>query len=92
MGRIAMRQVESAEIPIDGGTAVQDDPARPVFSGNGPDDYACVACGNVLASSMPPEWMNRKLRIKCGRCKTINAAVEVAGVDYRRAFGSPRGG
>jgi phage FluMu protein Com len=92
MKQIAMRRVEPGEIPIDGGTAVQDDPARAVFTGNGPDDYVCVECGNVLAVSMPPEWMNRKLRIKCGRCKTINAAIEVAGVDYKKAFGSPRGG
>ena len=33
----------------DGGTAVQEDPDRPVFHGNGPDDYVCVECGNVLA-------------------------------------------
>ena len=28
---------------------MQDDPGRPVFNGNGPDDYVCVQCGNVLA-------------------------------------------
>jgi len=43
----------------------------------------------VLAVSMPPEWMNRKLRIKCGRCKTVNVAIEVEGVDYAKAFGRP---
>lgn len=92
MAQIAMRKVQAGEIPIDGGTALQEDPDRPVFRANGNDDYVCVSCGNVLAASMPPEWMNRKLRIKCGRCKTINAAIEVDGVDYRKAFGSPRGG
>jgi phage FluMu protein Com len=92
MAQIAMRKVQPGEIPIDGGTALQESFERPVFTGNGPDDYVCVSCGNILAASMPPEWMNRKLRIKCGRCKTVNAAIEVPGVDYRKAFGGPRGG
>ena len=90
--QIEMRSVVPSEVPPDGGTAVQDDPERPVFSGNGADDYVCVSCGNVLAVSMPPEWMNRKLRIRCGRCRTVNVAIERPGVDYRKAFGSPRGG
>ncbi|MHB8694942.1 MAG: hypothetical protein ACYDHH_27220 [Solirubrobacteraceae bacterium] len=90
--RIEMRSVEPGEVPPDGGTAVQDPPERPVFSGNGADDYVCVNCGNVLAVSMPPEWMNRKLRIRCGRCRVVNVAIERPGVDYRKAFGSPRGG
>jgi phage FluMu protein Com len=91
MARIEMRLPEHGEIPPDGGTAVQEDPDRPVFRGNGLDDYVCVECGNLLASSMPPEWMNRKLRVRCGRCKTINVAIEVEGIDYRKAFRSPRG-
>jgi phage FluMu protein Com len=93
MAQIAMRRVEPSEIPIDGGTALQEDPSRPVFTGNSSDDYLCAACGNVLAASMPPEWMNHKLRIKCGSCKTVNAAIELPGVDYRKAFGgnSPGG-
>ncbi len=89
MAQILMRRPEPGEVPRDGGTAVQEDPARPVFRGNGPDDYVCVECGNVLATSMPPEWMNRKLRVKCGRCRTVNVAIEVAGIDYRKAFGRP---
>jgi hypothetical protein len=87
--RIEMRRPEVGEVPRDGGTAVQENPDRPVFSGNGPDDYVCVNCGNTLAASMPPEWMNRKLRIKCGRCRTVNVAIEVEGVDYSKAFGRP---
>ncbi|HWF53102.1 MAG TPA: hypothetical protein VG223_00680 [Solirubrobacteraceae bacterium] len=83
----AMREVKPGEVPPDGGTALQDDPARPVFHGNGDDDYTCVRCGNVLAASMPAEWMNRKLRIKCGVCRTVNAAIERSDVDYRAAFG-----
>ena len=69
------------------GPRIQEDADKPVFSGNGPDDYACVNCGNLLAAAMPPEYMNRKLRIRCGRCRTINVAVEVEGIDYGKAFG-----
>ncbi len=82
-----MRHVEPGEVPPDGGTAVQMDPDRPVFSGHGSDDYVCVSCGNVLAASMPAEWMNRKVRIRCGRCRAVNVAVEEEGVDYSKGFG-----
>lgn len=87
MATIAMRLIEASEIPEDGGTAVQDDPDRPVFRGLDGDDYVCASCGNVLARAMAPEYMNAKLRIRCGRCRKINAAIEVEGVDYRKAFG-----
>jgi phage FluMu protein Com len=90
MAAKAMRHVVEGEVPPDGGTAVQEDPGRPVFRGNGPDDYVCVECGNVLAASMPPEYMNRKLRIRCGRCRTVNVAIEVDGIDYGSAFKRPR--
>ena len=89
MARIAMRHVQPGEVPPDGGTAVQQDPERPVFRGNGPDDYVCVSCGNVLATAMPPEYMNRKLHIRCARCRTVNVAIEVEGVDYGAAFKRP---
>jgi len=82
-----MRRPEAGEVPRDGGTAVQEDPGRPVWRGNGPYDYVCVECGNVLAASMPAEWMNRKVRVKCGRCRTVNVAVEEDGVDYTKGFG-----
>jgi phage FluMu protein Com len=85
-----MRHVSEGEVPPDGGTAVQLDVDRPVFRGHGSDDYVCVECGNVLAASMPPEYMNRKLRIKCARCRTINVAIEVPGVDYAAAFKRPK--
>ena len=81
-----MQLVAPADIPEDGGTAVQDDPGRPVFRGLDGDDYVCAECGNLLASRMAPEYMNSKLRIRCGRCRKINAAIEVPGVDYRKAF------
>jgi phage FluMu protein Com len=87
MAEILMRLAEPGEIPPNGGTALQENPAKPVFSGNGPDDYVCASCGNLLARAMPPEYMNRKLRIKCGRCRTINVAVEIEGIDYGKAFG-----
>ena len=44
-----MRQIREGEVPRDGGTAIQEDADRPVFHGNGPDDYVCVSCGNLLA-------------------------------------------
>jgi phage FluMu protein Com len=75
MARIPMRHVEPAEVPPDGGTAVQLEAGRPVFSGNGPDDYVCVECGNVLATGMGLESMTKRVRIKCGRCRTVNVAV-----------------
>jgi phage FluMu protein Com len=51
----------------------------------------CVSCGNLLAVAMAPEYMNRKLRIRCARCKTVNVAIEVEGVDYASAFKRPAG-
>jgi DNA-directed RNA polymerase subunit RPC12/RpoP len=75
MATITMRQIRAGEVPRDGGTAVQDDPDRPVFHGNGQDDYVCVACGNLLATSMQPVQMTKKVRIRCGRCSTVNVSV-----------------
>ena len=82
-----MREPREGEIPRDGGTAIQQDPDTPVCRGNGPYDYVCVSCGNVLAASMPAEYMNRKVRVRCGRCRTVNVAVEEEGVDYSKGFG-----
>jgi phage FluMu protein Com len=90
MATLTMRLPEPGEIPPNGGTAVQENPDKPVWSRNGPDDYVCVNCGNLLARAMPPEYMNRKLRIRCGRCRTINVAVEIDGIDYGKAFGQRR--
>ena len=72
-----MRAVQSGEVPVDGGTAVQDRADRPVFRGNGDDDYVCVSCGNVLAIGMAPEYMTRRVRVRCGRCGTVNIAAEI---------------
>ena len=75
MATVTMRKVRPGEVPPDGGTAVQDDPDRPVFSGNGPDDFVCVQCGNVLAARMDPDYMTKKVRVKCAVCRTVNVAV-----------------
>jgi phage FluMu protein Com len=76
MAVIKMREIREGEIPFAAGTAVQDDPGRPAFNGNGPNDYVCVKCGNLLAHDMHPFQMNVKLRVKCGVCETINVAVQ----------------
>jgi phage FluMu protein Com len=75
MAKVTMRQVRPGEVPPDGGTAIQEDAGRPVFHGNGPDDYVCVECGNVLAEAMHHEQMTLKVRIRCGRCRTVNVAI-----------------
>jgi ribosomal protein S27AE len=79
-----MRAVVEGEVPIDGGTAVQMDPDRPVFRGNGSYDYVCVGCGNVLASGMDPEYMTRRVRVRCGRCGTVNISAQVPITPARR--------
>ena len=75
MAVVMMQRVRPGEVPPDGGTAVQDDADRPVFSGNGPDDYVCAECGNVLATSMSSEYMTFRVRVRCGRCRTVNVAA-----------------
>ena len=75
MATISMREIREGEVPYDGGTAVQEDPDRPVFNGNGTDDYVCVECGNVLAVGMHPVQMTRKVRVRCGRCSAVNVSV-----------------
>jgi phage FluMu protein Com len=75
MARVTMREVRPGEVPPDGATALQQDVDRPVFAGNGPDDYVCVSCGNVLAASMHAIQMTLKVRVKCARCGTVNVAI-----------------
>jgi hypothetical protein len=75
MATVTMREIREGEVPFAAGTAVQEDPGRPAFTGNGPDDYVCVQCGNVLAASMHDVQMTKKVRVKCGVCKTVNVAV-----------------
>jgi hypothetical protein len=75
MASVTMRQIREGEVPFAAGTAVQHDAERPVFTGNGPDDYVCVTCGNVLATAMHQMQMTRKVRIRCALCSTVNVAV-----------------
>jgi phage FluMu protein Com len=75
MGRITMRRVRPGEVPAGGGTAIQEAPDRPVWTGNGPDDFVCAQCGNVLAARMDPDYMTKKVRVKCAACKTVNVAI-----------------
>ena len=75
MATIVMRQIRAGEVPRDGGTAIQEDASRPVFRGNGHDDYVCVQCGNVLAAAMDGTYMTKKVRVRCGSCATVNVAI-----------------
>ena len=75
MARVAMREIREGEVPFAAGTAVQEDPGRPAFRGNGPDDYVCVKCGNVLAEGMHEMQMTKKVRVRCAACDTVNVAV-----------------
>ena len=75
MASVVMREIREGEIPFAAGTAIQEDPDRPAFRGNGPNDYVCVQCGNVLAESMHSMQMTKKVRVRCGRCSTVNVAV-----------------
>jgi len=75
MAMVVMRRIREGEVPFAAGTAVQEDVDRPAFRGNGPDDYVCVECGNVLAASMNAVQMTKKVRVKCARCRTVNVAV-----------------
>ncbi|HLY48686.1 MAG TPA: hypothetical protein VKR21_05765 [Solirubrobacteraceae bacterium] len=79
-----MRELERGEMPFDGGTAVQENPERPVFRGNGADDWVCASCGNVLAAQMDADYMTKKVRIRCGRCRTVNVSAEVPVTAARR--------
>jgi len=75
MATIRMREIHAGEVPFAAGTAVQEEVDRPAFRGNGPHDYVCVRCANVLATAMHPMQMTKKVRVRCGRCSTVNVAV-----------------
>ena len=84
-----MRAVESGEVPVDGGTAVQESADRPVFRGNGDYDYVCVSCGSLLASGMDPQLMTRRVRVRCARCRTVNISAELPVQAARRPRRGP---
>ena len=73
--RVVMREIREGEVPFAAGTAIQEDPGRPAFRGNGPDDYVCVQCGNVLAQAMDAAADDEEGPGECGRCRTVNVAV-----------------
>jgi phage FluMu protein Com len=75
VARITMRRIRAGEVPFDGGTAIQEAADRPVWTGNGPDDFVCAECGNVLAARMDPDYMTKKVRVKCAVCRTVNVAI-----------------
>ena len=87
MATLVMQEIHVGEFPKDGGTAVQDDIDRPVFRGNGPNDYVCGQCGNLLAEAMDPQYMSKRVRIRCGRCRTINVVAVDESVDPRTLRG-----
>jgi ribosomal protein S27AE len=84
-----MRAVQPGEVPVDGGTAVQEQADRPVFRGNGEYDYVCVQCGSLLAAGMDPQFMTRRVRVRCGRCRTVNIAAELSVQAARRPRTEP---
>jgi hypothetical protein len=69
MAKITMRAIREGEVPFDGGTAIQEEVDRPAFRGNGPDDYVCVACGNVLAEAMHAMQMTKKSACVAGAAR-----------------------
>ena len=48
-----MRRSREGEVPCDGGTAVQQDPDRPVFRGNGPTTTSASTAATCSRQSMP---------------------------------------
>ncbi|MDQ6746314.1 MAG: hypothetical protein M3Z27_09920 [Actinomycetota bacterium] len=79
-----MRAVQEGEVPVDGGTAVQESVDRPVFRGHGEYDYVCVACGSLLAARMDPQYMTGRVRVRCAGCRTVNISAELPVVAARR--------
>ncbi len=71
MADLTMLDLPTELIPDAFGTAVQDNADVPVFHGNGPDNYFCATCANMLAEGMPPAPM-RKVRVRCGKCGATN--------------------
>ena len=90
MATLTMREIRAGEVPPDGGTARQEDPQRPVFRGSGGDAYVCVGCGNLLATDMHPLAMTKKVRVRCGRCGTVNVAADTEAADAAAAGGRRR--
>jgi len=86
-----MRQVEPGRSRWTAAPPSRTALTGPVFRGNGEYDYVCGSCGNVLAAGMDPQYMTRRVRVKCGRCRTVNIAAEVSVQAARRPRPSEAG-
>jgi hypothetical protein len=49
-----------------------------------------VGCGNLLATDMHPLAMTKKVRVRCGRCGTVNVAADTEAADAAAAGGRRR--
>jgi DNA-directed RNA polymerase subunit RPC12/RpoP len=76
MADIKMREVLEGEVPPNGGSAIQDHVDRPVVVGEGPNNYLCGNCGNLLAEALSPPQMNIKVRIRCAKCGSLQVALQ----------------
>ena len=75
MAVITMRRVREGEVPRDGGTAIQENPDRPVFAPTAPTTTSASRAATSCAVAMHAVQMTKKVRIRCGRCSTVNVAV-----------------
>ena len=64
------------EVPLDGGTALQED-ARPpgLQRQRARTTTSASSAATCSPPAMDPEYMTKRVRVKCGRCRTINVAV-----------------
>ena len=68
-----MRRVREGEVPRDGGTAVQEDPDGRRSAAT----YPTTTWRRVrqrARASMHAQQMTLKVRVRCGRCRTVNVA------------------
>ena len=79
-------EIRPGEVPPDGGTAVQDDPDRLVFHGNGSRRLRLRLVRQPLATAMHPVQMTKKVRVR-RRCSTVNVSV-IDGYDVGPVLGS----
>ena len=50
-------------------------PIAPPFAATARTTTSACKCGNVLAEAMHAMQMTKKVRVRCGRCSTVNVAV-----------------
>ena len=70
-----MARSARAKCPRTAGPRSRTTPTGPCSTATARDDYVCVTCGNVLAVAMHPLQMTKKVRVRCGRCWTVNVSV-----------------